>query len=161
MSGIGDWLEDHKKEALGVAALAGLGAATGGFGLLGGAAAGAGGAAAGAGALEGMALGAAGTGELGLLGGAGLAQGAALEGMSTGALEAPTLAMRLGKGAKLAGRGMATAQRAGLLGQPQQPLPQARAPGQAAPIASSVPSFAETYPVNVIDPEKRRRRMYG
>lgn len=69
--------------------------------------------------------------------------------------------------AGLSGRGL---MRLGMLGTQlagggqQQPAPMAPRPmggGQVVPAGNTAPSFADTYPINVVDPEtlRRRRRM--
>jgi hypothetical protein len=185
----GGWIKDHKKELLAAAAIAGVGAATGGFGLLGaGAAAGAaGGTAAGAAGAAGAVAGDAFLPGL-LAGASGFPEAAAITAGAAGAegavagdaflpgliADAPGSGIRgggllgsLGKGAGRFGRAAHLAQIAG--GGQQEPQPQfAPMPQgqQTVPAGASAPSIAETYPIDVIDPEKRRRmlalaRMYG
>lgn len=150
-----------KDKLLALAAIAGVGAATGGFGLL------AAPAIAGEAAATGGLLGSGFAG----IGGAGEAVGADL--LAQGAL--PTMAGgftdvaanplatsgldRLGMGLERAGRVSMLAQNAGLGQQPQRaPMPQ---PMGVQPLQtqSGIPSFAQTYPTNIVDEERKRRLM--
>lgn len=152
----GGFVKKHKDELLTAAALAGVGAATGGFGLLA--------------APEAATGGLLGSGFAGI-GGAGEAAGADL--LAEGALPmmsgdfAPiaanplSLTSRLGTGLANFGKAAAVAQLAGLGQQPQQAPPPMMPQGVAPAMPSPVPSMAQTYPVDVIDPEKRRRMMRG
>lgn len=133
----GGWVKDHKKELLAAAAVAGVGAATGGFGLL--AAPAAEGAVAG-GLLE--------SGFAGIGGASEAAGGGLLGGMSG-----------LGTGLERAGK-IAQLSQLGGLGQQQPNMPPPQMPQGVQPVVNSqIPSMAQSYPVDVIDPEKRRRMM--
>ena len=150
----GRWLEKNKDWLLPVAAIGG--AAVGGPPLL---------AALGLGGTTAAAAGGAGGGLLGA--GSEMALLGSLEGAGAGAFIPPATAGGglLGGGLKNFGRAAYLAQMAGGGEQPPQPSPM-QPPGQTIPAGMSAPSIADTNPVDVIDPEKRRRlammqQMYG
>ena len=148
----GGWIKDHKKELLAAAAIAGVGAATGGFGLL-AAPAVAGEAAAGAVAGDAFL-----PGLLGSEGGA-IAGDAFLPGL-LGAQEAPSALSGLGSGLERFGKASQMARMAGLTDVPREtPPPMPQQGVQQLNTQSGIPSMAQTYPTNVVDEERKRRMM--